>query len=70
MSSHPTGALVIALVLAALGALIALFPKNPFLQSKDFGKRFGKVQDNTRSFGIVIFFFGLMFFALWLFLSH
>ena len=66
MNGKSSGLLVIALALWAIGGLTTAFPDSPFLQARDLGKRFGKVKDNTRSFGIVIIIFGLMFFGMWL----
>jgi hypothetical protein len=69
MSGSSTGILALGGVLIALGGLVAAFPRNPILQARDFRKRFGNIKDNTRSFGIVLILFGLMFIGLVLFVN-
>ena len=66
MSGKSSGMLAIALVLWVIGGLITAFPDNSFLQTRNLGGRFGNVKDNTKSFGIIIIIFGLMFFGMWL----
>ena len=64
MSGNPIAALIFAAVLAVIGGIMALFPSNPVLQVKDFGRKFGNVHTNTRSLGIVLFLLGLMLISL------
>ena len=68
MSPNPSGFLYLSIALAVFGGAYVLFPRLPFLQVWNPGKRFGKVKDNTRSFGFVFLGFAAMFFGMWLFL--
>ncbi len=70
MSGNPIAALIFAAALVVIGGIMALFPNNPVLQIKDFGRRFGNVRSNTRSLGIVLFLFGLMLISLVRFVNH
>ena len=69
MSGDPSAMLVTGGALVVLGGALAVFPNNPVLQVKDFGKRLGGVKANTRSLGIVLILFGLMFFGMVLFVK-
>ena len=69
MSGDPSAMLVTGGALVLVGSVMAAFPRNPVLQVKDFGKRLGSVKSNTRSFGIVLILFGLMFFSMVLFVK-
>lgn len=64
MSGNPTSAFVFAILLVALGGFMALFPDNELLQVKDFGKKFGKPDSNTRILGIVLALLGLVLIGL------